>query len=205
MVHLAKLLAAILVVTICTPVFAQDVLRSTGTSARSYNYLEGQYLTNVDTDTPLVLTLLVDLAGSLSLVAKYIKVTASVAEQGIEVSGSAVSKSIGIVYHQSLEALDQTDWVVEFSAGKQEVTLSIPGQSVSDTGSFQEVYLGLRRTLTDGIEGELGARRWKADGDAEVTGEAKLVYRYAESLDIAFGLREITESNIIGIGLRYTW
>ena len=83
--------------------------------------------------------------------------------------------------------------------------MSIPGQSVSDTGSFQEVYLGLRRTLTDGIEGELGARRWKADGDAEVTGEAKLVYRYAESLDIAFGLREITESNIIGIGLRYTW
>ena len=205
MVHLAKLLAAILVVTICTPVFSQDVLRSTGTSARSYNYLEGQYLTNVDTDTPLVLTLLVDLAGSLSLIAKYIKVTASIVEQGIDVKGSAVSKSIGIVYHQPLEALDQTDWVIELSTGKQEITVSLQGQSLSDSGSVQEVYLGLRRTLADRVEGELGARRWKAGDTAEVTGEAKVVYRYAESLDIAFGLREITESNIFGIGLRYTW
>jgi len=52
-------------------VSAQDIFRSAAQSTRSYNYIEAQYLANVDQISPFFVKGLLDLNGSFALTGRY--------------------------------------------------------------------------------------------------------------------------------------
>lgn len=189
--------------------WAQDLLRSTGSSARSYNYVEAQYLVNVDLDAPIFATAQVAIDDHYSLIAAFNKVDESGQEQGVSVTIEATEISLGIAYHDLLSALPDTDWVVALSYGQVDFAIDasndVNSVSVSDKEDFFEAYAGLRRSISDRLEAEAGLSMVYLDGDTTGSGDLTLVYRVAERLDLALGLNGVTEEDTVGIGLRLTW
>jgi len=206
-VTLFKHLQSIVVVTACwlaTPAAAQDVFGTTGSSVHSYNYVEFQYLVNIDTDLPLFLTALVDINESLSFNAEYIRLTDTVAANGLSVDVEGEGYGVGLVYHEPFTRIPDTDWFAGFLIGRITATGEVGDVRASVGDNFQEVYTGLRRTLSPKLEGEVGVNLFRADS-TDVTLDVRFVYRFRPSYDIAFGISEIGNDSLFGIGLRYAW
>lgn len=192
-----------------THVRAQDLLGSTGSTTRSYSYFEVQYLPELDADLPLLANLVVDITDSISVRAEYLKQATTIVEpsSGLEIDFDGEALSLGLLYHQPLAAIADSDWVVGLSLGRVSAEGSAFGglltTEVSD--NTQEAYAGIRRTMTDKIEGEAGLTALRVSGDTDVTGDLRVVFRVRPSVDVALALNEIGEGDFFGIGFRYTW
>lgn len=203
-----SLLAGALALTATSTLQAQDLLRSTGVATRSYNYVEIQYLVDMEASPPLLATLVMDITDSLSFRGEYLNQSFNISdpESGLAFDADAEALSVGVLYHQRLDAMENTDWVAGFMVGRAEVEGRFLGISAKETNNFQEAYLGIRRTLSSELEFEVGANFYRGDdGDIDPTADVKLVLRIQPSIDIALAGNEIGEADILGIGLRYTW
>lgn len=210
-------------VTFCLPVMgvatveAQDLFDSTNTATRSYNFVELQYITDMDVDLPLLANISVAVTDSISFVGVYTKTDVDVDDDdtdGITLDAGVESFGIGLEYHNTFNYFSDTDWVAGLIVGQARIDLSASavdefgqdiGIQIEDTSSFQQASLGLRRTLTAKFEGEAGLSLFRTSDDSEVTGFAQVVYRLIPAVDIAISLTDITEQDLVGIGLRYTW
>lgn len=192
--------------TLSGPVAAQDVFGSTGSSSRSYSYIEFQYLTNVDTDTPIYIIALLALNDRLSLSAEYLQQSDSVVIEGFDVDATADGTSVGLLYHRPFNRFEDTDWVAGLAIGKitAEASADALGLTEKTDDNFQQAYLGLRKTLSERLEGEVGIRLTRIDS-TDTSGDVRLVYRLAESIDVALGVQDVPDENFLGIGFRYTW
>ena len=211
-----KGLTAVLGFMLSAPVYAQDLFSSTNSTTHSYNYLEAQYLVGVDASPPVLATLLLDVTDNASFKAEYLSqdfgdVGARLGLlSGQVVLAEARLLSIGGLYHQPLPMIDQSDWIAGLMFGRAEVEVEAPsiGVKADDAYSFQEIYAGLRKTLGPRLEGEASVNFYRDSNSTDVTADVKLVYRVATSFDIALAGNELgggEGSNILGIGLRYTW
>lgn len=189
--------------------WAQDLLRSTGSSARSYNYVEAQYLVNVDLDAPILATAQVALNDRFSLIAVFNKLDESGTEQNVSVNVEATEISLGLSYHDLFQFLPATDWVAALSYGQVDYSIdasdTVNTLTVSDKDDFFEAYAGLRHSVNDRLEAEAGLSLVHLEGNTDTSGDLTLVYRVAERLDVALGLNGVTEEDTVGIGLRLTW
>lgn len=193
---------------------AQDLLGSTGSVTRSYSYVEFQYLPEIADDTdglPVLLDIVVAVTDTISLTGGYQLAAASASNAAGDVTAAVQVQSltVGVSYHQELTALANSDWVAELSLGRNEVKASRNerGDVTSAQGSsnFQFAYAGIRRSFTDKLEGEVGITVERNEVDTEVTGEIRAVYRLMDPIDIAVAFNDIGETDLFGIGLRYTW
>ena len=209
MLRLFACLFTIFTLTASAPLWSQDLLGSTGSTTRSYSFVEVQYLPDLDADLPLLATIVVDVADSISVTGQYLKQSTSLIEPETQVEfdldGEALS--IGLLYHQTLDAISDSDWVAGLSLGRVRAEGSALNGLVTAKSSeeFQEGYIGIRRTMTNTIEAEFGLTALRLDGDTDVTGEFRAVFRIRPSLDIALALNEIGEADLFGVGFRYTW
>ncbi|MBX2825072.1 MAG: hypothetical protein KTR33_10110, partial [Gammaproteobacteria bacterium] len=149
-------LLAALAMALAVPAAAQDVFGNTGSSTHSYNYVEFQYLVNIDTDLPLYLTALIDINESLSFNAEYLRVTESVTESGQTLDLEAQQYGIGLVYHEPFGNFESTDWVAGFLIGRITASGRLGNVRASIGENFQQVYGGLRKTLSEKLEAEAG-------------------------------------------------
>ncbi|MFK7853996.1 MAG: hypothetical protein AB8B79_07785 [Granulosicoccus sp.] len=189
--------------------WAQDLLGSTGSTTRSYSYFEVQYLPELDTDLPLLANLVVDITDSISVRAEYLKQASTLidAGTGLEIDFDGEALSLGLLYHQPLAAIADSDWVAGLSFGRVRVEGSFANGlfNVETSDDFQEAYAGIRRTLSDKVEGEAGITAFRILGDTDFTGDLRIVFRVRPSVDVALALNEIGEGDLFGIGFRYTW
>lgn len=200
----ARLLAASFALVVCTPLFAQDLFRSTGTSTRSYNYIEAQYLFELDIDVPVLATFLIDIDESLSLTAEYFTISQILTFNGEDFDVDATTAIAGLLYHRPLSREKNIDWFVAMSVGREEAMVSARGQTLKDATRKHVGLLGLRLTISAGLEAEAAVRVQQVVS-TDVTAELKVVYRVAGNFDIALGARDVSNADLLGIGLRYTW
>lgn len=207
---IAGLLAGVLATT-AVPGQAQDLVSSVNSVTRSYNYVEIQYLPEIEADLPILAIAVIDLNDNWSLRAEYTKLDAG-EEDLFELEAS--SSSLGVLYHKPLAAISNSDWVAGLMIGKVDIEIDSPifEQTLEGSSNFQEGYLGIRRTLMPALEGEVGLTAYRSEdenGENDITfeGDLKVVYRVLTSLDVALSLSEIgiSDGNLFGFGLRYTW
>lgn len=195
-----------------SPSQAQDLVGSANSVTRSYNYVELQYLPEMDNDLPILALAVVDLNDNWSLRGEYLRQEETDNSLGVAIDAEAIGYSIGLLYHQPLQAMENSDWVAGLMIGRIEieVTSDLLVERLTEEIDFQEFYLGIRRTLSPELEGEIGLNAYRGEepdgsNDTSISGDLKLVYRIRPSLDIALSLNEIGETDLLGIGLRYTW
>ncbi len=192
---------------------AQDLIGSTNSATRSYNYVEIQYFPDMEIDLPFLATAIVEVKDHWSLWGEYLKQdfdnigSAVGLGEDVSVDASASLLSLGVLYHDQFTHMTDTDWVAGLLVGSLdiEIELNDTGQRASETSTVYDVYLGLRRTLGPKLEGELGVNAFINDGDQTYTGDIKFVYRVKPAIDVAIAMSEIGEGENLGIGLRYTW
>lgn len=231
----ARLLTASFALVVCTPLFAQDLFKSTGTSTRSYNYIEAQYLFDTVINVPILATLLLDIDESISITAEYLKQSDSVLfedfddDGDVNVDAESTSAMIGLLYHQPLSRQRNIDWVAAVSVGQVEAMAAARGVSLKSTARTHVGYFGLRQSISARLEAEIGARIVQRDatkatvgvpdnipfdpdtvdtriaGATDVLVDLKVVYRIAGFFDIALGVQGVSEGDLLGIGFRYTW
>ena len=196
---------------------AQDLFDSTNTTSLRYNYVEAQYLFNLDASPPVLATALLDVWDNWSILGEFLNVDIDDAAEQFgadsqtEVTAEATLISVGALYHQRFSLLTQSDWIAGFLLGWGEVRLEIPQLFVDeeDSFSFQELFAGVRKTLAPKLEGEVTLNYSRSsDLDVnEITADVTLVYRVLRSFDVALAGNDIggDDGNNLGIGLRYTW
>lgn len=192
---------------------AQDLIGSSNSATRSYNYVEIQYFPDMEIDLPFLATAIVGFNDKWSLWGEYLKQDFDdIGEEvglgaDVAVDASASLLSVGLLYHDRFAHLTDTDWVAGLLVGSLDVEVELTdiGQSSSDRTTVYDVYLGLRRTLGPKLEGELGINAFINDGDENFTGDIKFVYRVRPAIDIAIAMSEIGDGDNLGIGFRYTW
>lgn len=196
-----------LLAVVAAPVQAQDLVSSVNSVTRSYNYVEIQYLPDVDADLPILAIAVIDINDNWSLRGEYTKLDIDLGDDSVDFD--AVAYSVGVLYHKPLVAMSNSDWVAGLSLGRIDLEIDYAFLDEPITGSvdFQEGYLGIRRTLTPKLEGEAGVTAYHDEDESDISleGDLKLVYRVRPSLDIALSLNEIGEGDLFGFGLRYTW
>jgi hypothetical protein len=204
MSYAARLLATGFALVVCTPLFAQDLFKSTGTSTRSYNYIEAQYLLELDIDVPVLATFLIDIDESLSLTAEYFTVSDIVNFEGVDVDVDASTATAGLLYHRPLSRAKNVDWFVAMSIGREEAMVSAGGQTLKDAKRKHVGLVGLRQSISAKLEAEAAVRVQQVN-TTDVTVDFKVVYRVAGNFDIALGARDVSDTDLLGVGLRYTW
>ena len=202
---------------------AQDLFGSTNTTSHSYNFLEVQYLVDVDASPPVLASVLLDVWNNWSIKGEFSRQDfGNTAElRGLDatlfdVNDELTAISVGGLYHQPFPILRQSDWIAGFLIGWGKASVESEQLAVDfeDTFSYQEVYAGLRKTLAAKLEGEVTLNYLRSPGvdTNEFSADAKLVYRVVRSFDVALsgntlggdGLSGV-DGNIFGIGFRYTW
>jgi len=189
---------------------SQDLFRSTNTTVHSYNYLEVQYLVDTDASPPLLATLLVDVSQRWSIKAEYrnqdFEFSAATEDQ-LDLSYEAQTLAIGALYHKPFARMKQSDWIAGFMVGREELSVSIPERNLSGSleTNFQEVYAGVRRTFSSKVEGEAALNYFRDENRNQLSGDVKIVYRALEKVDVALAINNIGDSDLFGIGFRYTW
>ncbi|MFK7861766.1 MAG: hypothetical protein AB8B64_23320 [Granulosicoccus sp.] len=213
----SKLMLAIAGTVLGTPALSQDLFRSTNTTVHSYSYVEVQYLVDSDASPPLLAALLLDVSSRLSVRAEYLNqdyfVGANPEINRPESNQDVQELSIGGLYHQPFSRMKQLDWIAGFMLGRGEVNIELPTQRFNGTleYDFQELYAGIRRTLASKLEVEALLNFRRQDEltldtvTTVITGDAKLVYRAFDKVDVALAINEIGDGDQFGIGLRYTW
>lgn len=194
-------------------VMAQDLFESTSSTSHSYNYLEAQYLVDVDVSPPVLATLLLDVTDNWSFKAEYISqdhgdVSRLLADPSVgTVTAEEQRISGGALYHTPLAIIGQSDFIAGAMLGRTDIAVELPAQGRSETSYsvFTEFYSGIRRTLGTRLEGELAINYYIDSDGSALTADAKLVYRVASSFDVALAGNELGVGNVIGIGLRYAW
>lgn len=195
----------------------QDLMDDAGSVTRSYNYVEGFYLLNLEDDLPdgaavdfpALFRVSVDLNEKYSLYGEYINQSYSLSAGGDTGGLDLETYELNLRYRDTFNAMANTDWVAGLGYGYIVLDLfsDTAGSLISDNSGFYNGYVGLRRTISQRLEGEIGIDffRLTDGGSFEGTGEVALVYRVSPRLDIAFGGVDLTDANNYGIGLRYTW
>ena len=202
---------------VSTATSAQDLMDDAGSVTRSYNYIEGFYLLNLEDDLPdgaavdfpALFRVSVDLNEKYSLYGEYINQSYSLSAGGETGGLDLETYELNVRYRDTFNAMANTDWVAGLGYGYIVLDLfsDTAGSLISDNSGFYNGYVGLRRTISQRLEGEIGIDffRLTDGGSFEGTGEVALVYRVSPRLDIAFGGVDLTDANNYGIGLRYTW
>lgn len=207
-------LLALATLILATPAWSQDLFRSANTTTHSYNYVEAQYVFDVDASPPVLATLLLDITNNWSFKAEYYNVddTDSIPliegdSTLFEVTAEAQVLSLGGLYHAPFNWMDRSDWIAGLMIGRIELEGEVPAFDfqVDDTVNFQEVYLGLRRTFSSRVEGEATVNYYRDSDDNETTADVKLIFRVLDPFDIALSGNELGGEDLFGIGLRYTW
>lgn len=194
---------------------AQDLFGSTGSTTRSYSYVEAQWLTNLDTDgVPLRANILVAITDSISISGEYFSQSGVVPFLGTDVEIEVEQISAGLVYHRPFTFIENSDWVVGLSLGQVRANLRAANAdrsvSVKTEDPIQQLYVGIRRSIVDKLEGEVGINVVRSEEDTSAVGSVRFVYRVLPAIDIALALNDIgadddRQDNLLGIGLRYTW
>ncbi|MFK8079450.1 MAG: hypothetical protein AB8B97_04130 [Granulosicoccus sp.] len=213
-----KWLLALVGTVLSSSALSQDLFRSTNSTVHSYNYVEVQYLVDTDASPPLLATLLIDLSDRWSVKAEFrnqdidlVGVTEAGENQAgtdpIELSFEAQTLAIGALYHQPLALMNQSDWIAGFMIGREEASVKVAAQNISAeiNTDFQEIYAGVRRTLAARLEGEAALNYYRSDNRDQLSGDVKLVYRAFDNVDVALAINNIGDTDLFGIGLRYTW
>ncbi|MCK5923158.1 MAG: hypothetical protein KAG66_19620 [Methylococcales bacterium] len=204
MSNAARLLAASFALLVCMPLFAQDLFKSTGTSTRSYNYIEAQYLFELDIDVPFLATFSIDIDESLSITAEYFTISQILTFNGEDFDVDASTAIVGLLYHRPLSRQRNIDWFAAMSVGREEAMVSAGGQTLKDTTPKHVGLVGLRQSISARLEAEAAVRVQQVVS-TDVSVEFKVVYRVAGNFDIALGARDVSDADLLGIGLRYTW
>ncbi len=192
---------------------AQDILASTGVSTRSYNYAEIQYLTNVDQSNPFLVTGLVDLTRGFALKGQYTNQREKLISDSADLTGDARTDlfTLGVLYHNRLRGFSDTDWFAEVAAGRLQLQVDTPLVKITQGVLIGQVAAGIRHTLTERIELEVSVDAVHAkatsvtNSSTDLTVSAIGIYRVMRNFDIALSINEVPSTNILGIGLRFTW
>ena len=195
---------------------AQDFFGSTNTTSINYNYIEAQYLVDIDSTPPVLATVLIDVFDNWSITGEYtsqdfgnVAELAGLNPEFAVINAEVTAISVGGLYHRSFPFLKQSDWIAGVLLGRAEVVAEAPAIGAEETTkfNFQEFFAGIRKTLTPKLEGELTLNYFRALDDDDITADVTLVYRLLRSFDVALSGNEIggDEGNILGVGLRYTW
>lgn len=195
---------------------AQDLFGSTNTTSHSYNYIEAQYLVDVDATPPVLASILLDASDHWSIKGEYIKQDfgnqadlAGLDPSVIEINAEITAVSVGGLYHRPFSMLKRSDWIAGFMVGRAEILIESEqlGFRESSNFSFQELYAGIRKTFTPKLEGEVAINYYRDSDTSDFSGDVKVVYRVIRSFDVALAVNEINSDgdNFVGIGLRYTW
>lgn len=212
---LPKGLAAIFLLSalLANPSSAQDILSSTGVSTRSYNYIEVEYLTNVDQDTPFLINGLLDISRGFALTGRYTNQREQLISDSASFSGEASTDlfTVGLLYHNRLLALSNTDWFVEAGLGRLELDVNTEAVQISQGINLGRLAGGIRQTVTERLEVELSTvYLYAASTDitnetGDLTVSARGVFRVARNFDVALSFTEVPSVNIVGLGFRFTW
>ncbi|MFK7996270.1 MAG: hypothetical protein AB8B87_19180 [Granulosicoccus sp.] len=214
MSHTVRGLLVIASALFSTSALSQDLFSSTNSTVHSYNYLEVQYLTDMDASPPVLAALLLDISDNWSFKAEYLNQEYDdlasefdFVDNSVVVTASAQVLSAGGLYHHPFSRMAQSDWIAGFMLGRTEVSVEIPSINFSGEAdqSFQEFYAGIRRTFTPKLEGEATINLYRDSDTTDTTYDVKVVYRAFEAFDVAVAGNELGGADIIGIGLRYTW
>ena len=213
---MSRWLLAIVSLTICNVAFPQDLFDSTVSTTRSYSYLELQYLFDVDASPPVMATLLLGVSSNWSLMAEYFKLdeTESLSTlqgdpESVRIDVESQSVSIGALFHTALPAIDRTDFIAGFKFGRTDIEGEVSSDflnfTIDDSRTFQEAYLGFRRSFFPTLEGEVTVNYLRESDDSETTADITLVFRALEFFDVALAGSQLGGEEIFGIGLRYAW
>lgn len=210
---------------VSTATYAQDLLADAGSVTRSYNYVEGFYLLNledafedtderltgIEVDLPLLVRISVDLNEHYSIRGEFLNqiVTVPFGNTTSTIEAKSRFYELNLRYRDTLHVLANTDWVAGVGYSIAERDISFNTERVSESNDAYTAYLGLRRTISARAELELGVSFIRSTEGGSFagsgTGDAALVYRIAPTLDVALGGIFLTDENVYGIGLRYTW
>ena len=210
---------SVILSVVSTAATAQDIMSEAGGTTRSYSYIEGFYLLNLDdadglpdntdVDNPILFRASIGLTEHFSLRGEFTNLTATTSfpDLGFDAESDVQNYEILLRYRDTLPILPDTDWIA--GLGFQRTTTNVEGAGMTFDESFNDytANLGLRYTITPKTEFEIGINfiRPTDGGSISGVGEAALVYRIVPSLDIALGGISLTENNSYGIGLRYNW
>lgn len=209
-------LLAIVTLSICSESLSQDLFESTNSTTRSYSYLELKYLFNVEASPPLMATLLLGVSGNWSLKADYwtsdeteLLTNLQGGSEPVRLDVESRSFSIGAMFHASLPSIADTDWIAGLMVGQIDLTGGVVSEfldfTVDDSSTFQEVYLGVRRSFLPQLEGEVTVNYLIKPDDRVTTADITMVYRALEFVDVALAGNSLGEDEVFGVGLRYTW
>ena len=212
----SRWLLTVVSLTICNVTFSQDLFESNVSTTRSYNYLELQYLFNVDASPPLMATLLLGVSRNWSLKAEYstrdeteLLPTLQGDADSVRIDVESQSGSIGALFHTAVPAIDHTDFIVGLMFGRTEIKGEVLSDflnfTVDDSRAFQEAHVGFRRSFLPTLEGEIAVNYRRESDDSETTADITLVFRALEFFDVAFAGNQLGGEQTLGIGLRYTW
>lgn len=209
----ALLMVIFLTLITGTQAQAQDILSSTGSSTRRYNYVEVQFLTNVDQSNPFLVTGLVDIAYGFAFIGQFTNQREQLISDEPNLNGEASTDlfTLGVLYRNRLFRFKETDWFVEAAAGNLQLEVDTPAAQITQNILILRGSGGVRQTLTERLELELSGDVLFAEQTAvtnsstDVTVSATAVYRLFRNFDIALSLNEVPNTNIVGVGLRVTW
>jgi len=212
---LLRLLPAVVLVSAITgnTASAQDILSSTGVSTRSYNYAELQYLTNVNQSNPFLATGLLDISRGFALTGQYTNQQEKLISDNELLNGSARTDVfyVGLLYHNQLFQLPDTDWFAEAAVGRLQVDFDTTAIKVVQGIFISRFGGGARHTLSERAEVEVSGEAVYVESSAvtreslDVTVSATAVYRVLQNIDIALSLNEVPSANIFALGVRLTW
>lgn len=192
---------------------AQDILSSTGSSTRRYNYVELQFLTNVDQSNPFLVTGLLDLTRGFALTGQFTNQREQLISDEPNLNGEAGTDlfTVGLLYRNQLFSFQNSDWFVEGAAGRLQLEVDTPAAQITQGILILRGSGGIRQTLTERLELELSGDVLFAEATAvtnsstDVTVSATAVYRVVRFIDVALSINEVPNTNIVGLGLRVTW
>lgn len=208
---------------ISTGATSQDLLTDAGSVTRSYNYVEGFYLLNledafedldesldgIEADLPLLFRISVDLNAHYSIRGEFINQSFSLPFGGLTIESDVRVYELNLRYRDTLHIMANTDWVAGVGYSTTETNVRLDTQRESDSFDAYTTYLGLRRTINPRTEIELGVSFMRSTEGGSFAGsgagDAALVYRISPTVDLALGGIFLTNENVYGIGLRYTW
>ncbi|MBX2836186.1 MAG: hypothetical protein KTR35_04975 [Gammaproteobacteria bacterium] len=226
-VSLKRFLFAMGIVAACTPAFAQDVFE-TGSTTRSYNFIDIRQGVKNDADKTLWLTFQYDLRDNFSFIAEYLAAEDSaegfLEGQATTLSSDTTAYTIGASYRNRLPRTESTDWVVWLLYGQLDRDLDVDrgeqfpilvfGQKID----VVELYLGIRHSLHPRVEIDFGHRSsWSEElDDNTLQGngkldrydalEAQLVFQATDQIGVSLVGKNLNESHpLYGAGIRYSW
>ena len=209
---------SVILSVVSTAATAQDIMSEAGGTTRSYSYIEGFYLLNLDdadglpdntdVDNPILFRASIGLTEHFSIRGEFTNQTSTTAtEFGFDAESDVQNYELLVRYRNTLPILPDTDWIA--GLGYQRTTVNVEGAGMTFDETFNDftANLGLRYTIIPKAEIEIGINfiRPTDGGSISGVGEAALVYRVVPSLDIALGGISLTENNSYGIGVRYNW